>query len=230
MGTKPAGQFFLDAPRLLGYAAYGLMGLVLLYAVLAGLRTITDADTGWQLASGRYILQHHQIPTTDVLSYTARGAAWIYPALSEVLLYLLYLLGGFAALSWLNAAACAATVADCLFWRRRDRGGCAGDARHPEDCLPHRSTRGPVHDPVVCDPAGTALASLPRPPSTPLADSGCFLHLGKYSPGLYRRVRLAGRIRRDGTGRVSCCGPPRSRAGAFAIGRSRGWSLPCLQR
>ncbi len=111
MGTKPAGQFFLDAPRLRGYAAYGLMGLVLLYAVLAGLRTITDADTGWQLASGRYILQHHQIPTTDVLSYTARGAAWIYPALSEVLLYLLYLLGGFAALSWLNAAACAATVA-----------------------------------------------------------------------------------------------------------------------
>jgi tetratricopeptide (TPR) repeat protein len=111
MGTKPPGQFFLDAPRLRGYAAYGLMGLVLLYAVLAGLRTITDADTGWQLASGRYILQHHQIPTTDVLSYTARGAAWIYPVLPEVFLYLLYLLGGFAALSWLNAAACAATVA-----------------------------------------------------------------------------------------------------------------------
>jgi len=86
------------------------MGVVLLYAALAGLRTVTDADTGWQLASARYILDHHEIPSSDVLSYTARGHEWIYPPFSELFLYALYSLVGFAALSWLNAAACVGTV------------------------------------------------------------------------------------------------------------------------
>jgi tetratricopeptide (TPR) repeat protein len=116
MGSKIMGQVSADPhSRLRRYAVLSLMALVLVYAVLAGLRTITDADTGWQLASGRYIVQHHQVPATDVLSYTARGQAWIYPAFSELFLYLLYILGGFAALSWLNAAACAATVG-IAFW------------------------------------------------------------------------------------------------------------------
>lgn len=91
-------------------AVAALLALVIVYAVLCGFRTITDADTGWQLASGRYILQHREIPAGDVFSYTARGQQWIYPAGAEVLLYLAYLAGGFAALSWINALACAATV------------------------------------------------------------------------------------------------------------------------
>ena len=37
--------------------------------------TVIDPDTGRQLASGRYIVQHRQIPSTDVLSYTARDRA-----------------------------------------------------------------------------------------------------------------------------------------------------------
>ena len=86
------------------------MVVVLLYAALSGLRTLSNPDSGWQLATGRYILEHHQIPSTDVLSYTIRGQRWIYPAFSQLFLYLLYCLGGFAALSWLNAAACAGTV------------------------------------------------------------------------------------------------------------------------
>jgi tetratricopeptide (TPR) repeat protein len=97
------------------YAAFALLTLVLLYAALAGLRTVTEADTGWQLASGRYIFEHHQIPSKDVLSYTARGEAWIYPPVSELILYVIYTVGGFAALSWMNAAACAATIG-MTFW------------------------------------------------------------------------------------------------------------------
>jgi tetratricopeptide (TPR) repeat protein len=97
-------------PRRRRYVVCSLMVVVLLYAVLAGLRTVTDPDTGWQLASGRYIVEHHQIPSTDVFSYTARGHEWIYPPFSELFLYALYFLGGFAALSWLNAVACAGTV------------------------------------------------------------------------------------------------------------------------
>lgn len=101
-------------PTRLYYGVAALMALVLLYGALAGLRPVHDPDTGWQLASGRYIVQHRRIPSTDVLSYTAHDREWVYPPLAELVLYGLYALGGFAALSWLNSAACAATVAIAL--------------------------------------------------------------------------------------------------------------------
>jgi tetratricopeptide (TPR) repeat protein len=92
-----------------------LIALALLYALLAGLKTVADPDLGWQLATGRYIIEHHAIPSTDVLSHTARGNEWIYPPFSGVFLYVLARLGGWAALSWLNALACMAVVALLVF-------------------------------------------------------------------------------------------------------------------
>jgi tetratricopeptide (TPR) repeat protein len=89
----------------------GLIVLALAYALLAGLHTVTDLDLGWQLATGRYLIQHHQIPRVELFSYTAQGKEWIYPPFSGVIFYLLYLLGGYSALSWLSAIACAATIA-----------------------------------------------------------------------------------------------------------------------
>ncbi len=89
--------------------------MVLAYAFVAGLHTVTDPDTGWQLASGRYLLEHRQIPSTDVFSYTARGRPWIYPPLAEIFLYGIYLLGGFAGLSLLNALACSGVVGIALW-------------------------------------------------------------------------------------------------------------------
>ena len=53
--------------------------VALVYALLAGCRTLTDTDLGWQLATGRWLVQHHQIPSVDVFSYTASGQPWIYP-------------------------------------------------------------------------------------------------------------------------------------------------------
>ncbi|MGA2369200.1 MAG: tetratricopeptide repeat protein [Candidatus Korobacteraceae bacterium] len=89
-----------------------LLGAVaLVYAALAGLRTVYDPDLGWQLASGRWIAQHHWIFSTDVFSYTATGRPWIYPFGSQLLLYAIYRLGGYALLSWFGAVACVATVA-----------------------------------------------------------------------------------------------------------------------
>jgi len=88
-----------------------LIALALVYALLAGLKTVADPDLGWQLATGRYIVQNHTIPSTDVLSSTARGKEWIYPPVSGVILYEVWRHGGWAALSWLNALACAAVVA-----------------------------------------------------------------------------------------------------------------------
>jgi Flp pilus assembly protein TadD len=99
------------------YAAPFLSALALIYALLAALHTLQDFDLGWQLATGRWILHHHQIFSTDVFSYTAQGAPWLYPVLSGIAFYLAYLTGGYALLCWMGAAACAGTVALLL---RRD--------------------------------------------------------------------------------------------------------------
>jgi Flp pilus assembly protein TadD len=100
-----------QAPPIARFAAPFLSAIALIYALLAGLHTIQDFDLGWQLATGRWILQHHHIFSTDVFSYTAQGSPWIYPVLSGMIFYLTYLTGGYALLSWLGAAACAATTA-----------------------------------------------------------------------------------------------------------------------
>ena len=85
--------------------------LVLANAFAAGLRTVADSDTGWHVATGRYVWQHYVIPSTDVLSYGSAGMPWIYPPFGGVLLYLAYKLGGYAALSWVSALACVGVVA-----------------------------------------------------------------------------------------------------------------------
>jgi len=99
--------------------------LALIYAFLAGLRTVADFDTGWQLATGRWVVQHHHVPSADVLSFTAQGEHWIYPVGAGVVFYVAFLLGGFGLLSWMSAAACAGTVALLL---RRGSAVSAGIA------------------------------------------------------------------------------------------------------
>lgn len=93
------------------------LALVVLYAFLAALQGVRDPDAGWQLAMGRYVVQHHQVPTTDVLSYTARGSEWIYPPFGGALFYLVFAAGGWKALSWACAAICAVVVAVLLIRR-----------------------------------------------------------------------------------------------------------------
>ena len=88
-----------------------LAAVALIYAFIAGLRTVADPDLGWQLATGRWVAQHHHVPSTDVFSYTANGQPWIYPVGSGLLFYAIYLLGGYALLSWLGVIACLGTVA-----------------------------------------------------------------------------------------------------------------------
>ena len=104
----------MDSPRR-DLIRIALIALALVYALLAGLKTVADFDLGWQLATGRYIVEHHSIPSTDVLSSTARGNEWIYPPGSGVILYAVSHFGGWTALSWLNALACMAVVALLIF-------------------------------------------------------------------------------------------------------------------
>lgn len=98
--SAPDGRWFLV-----------LACIALVYAGLAGLRTVADYDTGWQLATGRWVVQHHQVPSVDVLSYTAQGQPWIYPVAAGVMFYLAFLMGGHTLLSWIGAAACVGTIA-----------------------------------------------------------------------------------------------------------------------
>jgi tetratricopeptide (TPR) repeat protein len=95
-----------------GRILFLVLGAVsLIYAALAGLRTVSDPDSFWQLATGRWVAQHHHDFSTDVFSYTAQGQPWIYPVGSGLFLYWVYVLGGYTLLSWIGAIACAGAVA-----------------------------------------------------------------------------------------------------------------------
>ena len=104
--TSATGTSQLDKRLFLILAA-----IALIYAFLAGLRTVSEFDLGWQMAMGRWVVQHHHVPSTDVFSYTAQGEPWIYPVGGGLAFYLAYLLGGYGLISWIGAAACVGTVA-----------------------------------------------------------------------------------------------------------------------
>ncbi len=65
------------------------------YGAIAGLQTVADFDLGWQMADARA-----PFSSTDVLSYTAPGAPWIYPPLAGFFFQKLFSVGGYDAISW----------------------------------------------------------------------------------------------------------------------------------
>ncbi len=70
------------------------------------LRRLDDFDTWWHLASGRWIVNNHTIPTTDTLSFTVPDHPWInLQWLFDVILYLLQSIGGADLLVITSAAA-----------------------------------------------------------------------------------------------------------------------------
>jgi tetratricopeptide (TPR) repeat protein len=92
------------------WCGYGLIAVACVYGFLAGFHTIAEKDLGWHMATGRYVLRHHAIPLTDILSYTSPGAPWIYPPFAGVLFYLLHGVAGYAGLSWFCALSMMAIV------------------------------------------------------------------------------------------------------------------------
>ena len=97
-----------DRPALLGAAA------VVIYAAMAGFRTISSHDLFWQLRDARYLVETGNIARRDVFSYTATGQPWMYPQGAGLLFYGLYCLGGYVAVSLLGLVTCAATTATLL--------------------------------------------------------------------------------------------------------------------
>ncbi len=79
----------MKIPRWLLYA--GAAGLLLLAVVEAVLHVVGHDDLWWNLATGRYISEHGEIPATDVFSHTFADNHWVnLEWLSHVLFYNLW--------------------------------------------------------------------------------------------------------------------------------------------
>jgi len=76
-----------------------LTPIVLLFGRLDGLhRLLSDADTGWHIRAGQWMLAHHAVPYRDFFSYSKPGGEWFaWEWLSDVLFAGLHNLGGLAA-------------------------------------------------------------------------------------------------------------------------------------
>ncbi|GKQ51704.1 hypothetical protein [Bradyrhizobium sp. Ce-3] len=84
------------------------------YALLltVGGRLLADPDTYWQIAVGRWILDHHALPSVDIYSFTKAGEPWVSSSwLAQVLFAKAYDLAGWTGPAALAAACSAATFA-----------------------------------------------------------------------------------------------------------------------
>jgi hypothetical protein len=83
-------------------------GVYVLLTALAP-RLLSDPDTYSHIALGRWILEHHTVPTTDPFSATLRGTHWVaFEWLSQVAFAIAHELGGWTGVVALAAAAVAA--------------------------------------------------------------------------------------------------------------------------
>jgi hypothetical protein len=78
---------------------------------------LNDPDTFWHIRTGQWILDHAQVPTDDIFSYTAAGKPWISSEwLSEVFFATAFKFGGWQAVVALAAAACSAVIGILSFY------------------------------------------------------------------------------------------------------------------
>ena len=87
---------------------------VIIYSLLlfAGNSLLRDPDTYWQVTIGQWIIDHRQLPTADIYSWTMRGAPWISTQwLSQVLLAFSVGVAGWAGPVVLTATSIAITFA-----------------------------------------------------------------------------------------------------------------------
>ena len=82
---------------------------VLLIAL--GPRLLSDPDTYSHIALGRWILEHHTVPTTDPFSANFRGTHWVaFEWLSQTAFATAHAIGGWIGVVALAAAAVAAAL------------------------------------------------------------------------------------------------------------------------
>jgi hypothetical protein len=103
-----------------------LMIWVALYAVSAAVMAspVRDADLGWHLRTGEWVIAHGTVPTTDPFSTYGEGRPWVaYSWLFEVLAYGLYRALGFTGILLLRVVVALAALATVhrLIARREPR-------------------------------------------------------------------------------------------------------------
>jgi hypothetical protein len=83
-----------------------------LLLLINGSRLLNDSDTYWQVAVGRWILDHQTFPRVDIYSFTKAGEPWISTSwLAQILYAEAYELAGWAGPVILAAASIAVTFA-----------------------------------------------------------------------------------------------------------------------
>ena len=76
-----------------------------------------DPDIFWHLATGQWMVDHHQIVSQDLFTFTVAGKQWIDPEYTtEIIAYLIYKLGGLTLVSLAFGAV--TFVGFLLIWRR----------------------------------------------------------------------------------------------------------------
>ncbi|MBX3035304.1 MAG: hypothetical protein KF758_00195 [Anaerolineales bacterium] len=79
------------------------VSLTLIFILLT--RTPIDADMWWHLRAGQIMFEQKQILLTDIFSYTRNGTEWVNAFwVSEILLYALYTIGGYFAITFFVSA------------------------------------------------------------------------------------------------------------------------------
>jgi hypothetical protein len=62
-------------------------------------RFLNDPDTYWHIATGKWILANHAVPTHDIFSYTVFGQPWVNTEwLAQIILFVTYNLAGWRGL------------------------------------------------------------------------------------------------------------------------------------
>ncbi len=102
-----------------------LIPIIFLYVRGDGARTLlSDADTGWHLRTGQWILAHGRVPDSDIFSFTRAGQPWFaWEWLWDVAFGWLHLHGGLAAVALVNTiliGAVFALVYKLTWWKSRN--------------------------------------------------------------------------------------------------------------
>jgi hypothetical protein len=91
---------------------------------------VKDYDVWWHMATGRWIVQHGRLPTTDPFTYTMQGRPWhLVNGLADLVFYGVYRLGAEPGLVLLKVGFAFVTltlVGLCLREVRASRGGLLG--------------------------------------------------------------------------------------------------------
>ncbi|MBB5048909.1 hypothetical protein HNR60_003680 [Rhodopseudomonas rhenobacensis] len=103
--TSAVGQRGWLLPLWIGAGVY-------LFQFVGGNDLLQDSDIFWQIEVGRWIIDHHAVPYSDIYSFTKPGAPWISSSwLSQLLYAASDAQAGWAGVVALSALAIAATFA-----------------------------------------------------------------------------------------------------------------------